>query len=180
MTTAKLLAQTVRLVTEGLVEETFRQVAELGETLTAAQFEVLRFIDRHERPTIGEVAEALHISSAAATKSVSGLEERARPLVQRSRGADRRTVRLATTAAGNALVNTVRATFTGRLEAVLERMGSAEQARLEEGLRAFLAAALVTAGDCDAACLRCGIDHSESCLVHLAEVGLVGPRERRC
>lgn len=178
--TGKSLAQVLRLVMEGLMEETFAEVCADGIEVTAAQFEVLRFIDRHERPTIGDVAEGLKTSSAAATKAVAGLVERPEPLVARSRGTDRRTVRLETTLAGHRLVKRIRESFTARLDAILDRMAPDERDALARGLHGFLEAALVRPTDCDAACLRCGIDHSDDCLVHLAEVSIQGRRVTRC
>ena len=175
-----MLSQALRLLQEGLMQETFAEVGASDEAITAAQFEVLRFIDRHERPTIGELAEGLKISSAAATKAVAGLEERPRPLVTRSRGADRRTVLLDTTPAGNGLVRRVRETFTNKLETILDRLEPRVQDALEDGLRGFLAAALHRARDCDAACLRCGVDHTDDCVVQLAELRLSDAAGRRC
>ncbi len=175
--TAKTLAQVLRLMTEGLMAETFAEFEARGERITEAQFEVLRFIDRHERPTIGDVAEALHISSAAATKAVSGLVERAVPLVQRTRGADRRTVLLETTLAGSRLVTAVRATFTGKLDGILDRLGPAAQEQLTTSLAALLTAALVRPADCDAACLRCGVDHHDGCVVSRAERALAAGQQ---
>jgi DNA-binding MarR family transcriptional regulator len=173
--TSKMLTQVLRLVQGGLLEEVFAGTVVDGpdgacEALTAAQFEVLRYIDRHERPTVKELADGLGMSSAAATKAVKGLgEERLVPLVRRARGSDRRTVRLATTAAGHEVVRQVRQSFTERLETIFEHMDAADQTALGAGLRAFLEAALTRPAECDAACLRCGIDHSDGCVVHLCE-----------
>lgn len=173
--TAKTLSQVMRLLTEGLMDETFREVSAHGERLTSSQYEVLRYIDRHELPTVGEVAEGLGISSAAATKAVAGLSERAEPLVSRMRPhADRRRVRLATTQAGAELARRVREEFTHRLESILEQMPADRRRQLSEGLLAFLQAALLRPCDCDAACLRCGLDHTDDCVVHVAELVLCG------
>jgi DNA-binding MarR family transcriptional regulator len=186
--TTKMMTQVVRLVHLGLLEEVFATSGVVGpdgacESITSSQFEVVRYVDRHERPTIKEVALGLGMSSAAATKAVKGLsEERRVPLVRRARGSDRRTVRLTTTAAGHEIVRTVREAFTARLDDVFALMGDDEREALAQGLRGFLQAALTQPGECDAACLRCGIDHSDNCVVYLAEQRVCGEvvRERQC
>ncbi|MBI5833404.1 MAG: hypothetical protein HZB16_13990 [Armatimonadetes bacterium] len=172
--TAKMLSQLVRLVSLGVAEEVYAAavipVADGGrESITCSQFEVLRYIDRHELPTVKEVADGLRMSSAAVTKAVRGLsEERRVPLVQRGRGSDRRTVRLTSTAAGHDLVRVVRAEIDRRVAGVLERMGEPDRAALTHGLRQFLLSALVSQREGDIACLRCGVDHNDLCAVHCA------------
>jgi len=169
---AKALMQLVRWVCDGVLVETFAEVNQDRVEITAAQFDLLRYIDRHVSPTIGEVAEGLKISSAAATKGVAGLAERAEPLVERQRGTDRREVHLRTTPAGEALVELVRERFTTKLEAILGRMDDEDRRALDRGVLALLEAALVSPADCDAACLRCGVEREEDCLVHLAELSM--------
>ena len=170
--TAKALMQVVRWVGDGVMAETFAEVNADGGEITAAQFDLLRFVDRHVSPTIGEVAEGLKISNPAATKGVAGLAERQPPLLERRRGQDRRAVHLRTTASGHTLVELVRRRFTAKLEGILQQMAPADYDALERGVHALLAAALVSPADCDAACLRCGVEREEDCVVHLAELGL--------
>lgn len=178
--TAKALMQVLRLVTDGLMAETFAEVGRQGEAVTAAQFEVLRYIDGHLDPTIGEVADGLGTSSAAATKAVNGLAERVQPLVQRWRGEDdRRTVLVRTTDLGRQVVEQVREGFTARLDGVLGRMAPDARQALDRGVRAMLEAALTSERECAAACLRCGVETSPDCVVHLAELALGGRRGER-
>lgn len=175
--TPKLLSQLVRLLTHGLLGEVFAELHAAGETLTEAQYEVLRYIDRHDRPTIGEVAEALGISSAAATKMVRALAENGpTPLVRRMRGLDRRTVRVASTPKGASLVKRVRDGYNARIEAIEAQLSETDREALRRGVTTFLRAALGDPEHCDAACLRCGIDGSEDCLIRLAEVAIPGQR----
>jgi len=172
--TAKMLSQSLRLVSLGVAEEVYAETSipvpdGSRESITSSQFEVLRYIDRHELPTIKDVADGLRMSSAAATKAVKGLsEERRVPLVRRGRGSDRRTVRLTTTAAGHGLVREVRAAIDERVADVLDRMDTVERDALAKGLRAFLLAALVSQREGNIACLRCGVDHNDLCAVHCA------------
>lgn len=175
--TGKTLTQLLRLVLNGLLEDVFAEAQVDGEQITAAQFEVLRYIDRHHQPTVKQVAGALRISSAAATKATAGLSElRAVPLVGKAKGSDRREVRLTTTAAGHELVERVQDGFAARLGSILAAMSADDRAALDRGLGAFLRAALCEPDDFDAACLRCGIDCSDECLVHLVELEQNGGR----
>ena len=169
-----MLGQLVRLVSLGVAEEVYAATAIPvssggSESITSSQFEVLRYIDRHELPTIKDVADGLGMTSAAATKAVKGLsEERQVPLVRRGRGSDRRTVRLTSTAAGRDLVRGVRAEIDRRIAGVLDRMDEDDRASLTRGLRQFLLSALVSQKEGDIDCLRCGVDHNELCAVHCA------------
>jgi DNA-binding MarR family transcriptional regulator len=178
---SKTLTQIVRLVTNGLMTEVFAVTSVAHETVTAAQFEVLRYVDRHVEPTMKQVADGLNISAAAATKAVRGLaEERDTALVERLPGVDRRTVHLATTQAGRDLVRRIADGFRRRLEEVFERMSADELAAFEYGTQAFLEAALMREADCDAACLRCGVDGVDTCVVRITELALTGGQPRPC
>lgn len=178
----KQLTQVVRYVSVGLMDEVFEEVcAQGGTAITESQFQALRYVDRHRGATVGDLAEALGISSAAATKAARGLcEDRQPPLVRRRRGTDRREVRLETTAAGARLVALVRDVYSRRLEAIFGRMSDLDRRAMARGLEGFLKAALQRPCDCDAACLRCGVDHSDECLVYLTTVALGAAEAANC
>ncbi|HZU67911.1 MAG TPA: MarR family transcriptional regulator [Ktedonobacteraceae bacterium] len=68
--------------------------------LTPRQFEVLTFLAQRERWSVGEIASALGVSSAAATKAVARLERKG--LVKRAENmTDRRCVDVTLTRSGN-------------------------------------------------------------------------------
>ena len=70
--------------------------------VTARQLEVLAFLRRREQWLVGEVADALGVSSAAATKAITRLERKG--LVVRSVNViDRRRVDVRVTRAGSEL-----------------------------------------------------------------------------
>ncbi len=69
-------------------------------SITPRQFEVLTFLSRQECWSVGEIASALGVSSAAATKAVARLERKG--LVRRSENMmDRRCVDVTLTRSGN-------------------------------------------------------------------------------
>lgn len=71
--------------------------------ITARQMEVLTFLSRREYWSVGDVAAALGISSAAATKAIARLERKG--LVRRSENMmDRRCVDVSLTRSGNELI----------------------------------------------------------------------------
>ncbi len=71
--------------------------------VTARQLEVLAFLRRREQWLVGEVADALGVSSAAATKAITRLERKG--LVVRSVNViDRRRVDVRVTRAGSELI----------------------------------------------------------------------------
>jgi DNA-binding MarR family transcriptional regulator len=71
--------------------------------LTPRQFEVLTFLAQREHWSVGEIATALGVSSAAATKAVARLERKG--LVKRSENMlDRRCVDVTLTRSGNEAV----------------------------------------------------------------------------
>lgn len=178
--TAKLMTQLVRWTSHGLLDAVFAECQAGGGGISEAQFEVLRYIDCHTAPTIGAVADSLHISSAAATKMVKTLADRPTPLVTRARGEDRRTVHLCTTRAGRAVVDGIRRAYTSRLDEVIGRLDDEDRAALERGVGAFLESVLASPDDADAACLRCGVDSSPDCLVRLAELAFDRPSPLKC
>ncbi|HAZ62825.1 MAG TPA: hypothetical protein DCZ72_04340 [Armatimonadetes bacterium] len=169
--------QFVRLVSEGLLEQVFADVAwrepsGSTEQVTPAQFEVLRYIDSHHRSSVGQVSTALGLTSAAVTKAVGGLAEgRVTPLVVRLPDTDRRVVRLSTTKAGAALVAQLATAIETQLMRVVESLPVTQRGELKRGLRAFLAAAVTNERAGDWACLRCGAQHSGSCVIEQAGFG---------
>lgn len=79
-------------------------------TITPRQLEVLAFLARREHWSVGEVASALGVSSAAATKAVSRLERKG--MVTRSVNMlDRRCVDVQVTRSGNELIRRGAKTF---------------------------------------------------------------------
>lgn len=155
--TLKLFCATV---TEAVLAPTAQELAKYE--LTATQYVALRYLRLHERPTGGELAEGLRISHAAATKLVDRLE--ARGLVRRGADpGDRRVLSLELTPQGKRIAGEAAEVELGRVEAVLARMSTHQVEGLQKAMEAFIGAALSTAEQVDAVCLRCGHEHIEEC-----------------
>ena len=51
-------------------------VARAAESITSRQLELLQFLAKRQQMSVGDVAEALKVSSAAATKAITRLERK--------------------------------------------------------------------------------------------------------
>ena len=131
-------------------------------SLSSVQFFALRFIDLHDQPNLGAIAEALTVSNAAATKLADRLVRKG--LVARVEGAvDRRERRLTLTGKGKSLLTSETEMGERRMEEVLARLAEADQKHLRRGLEAYLAAALRAPEEIQRVCLRCGKQHERDC-----------------
>jgi DNA-binding MarR family transcriptional regulator len=117
-----------------------RMAAQLG--LTAPQRLALRFIGRHPRVTLGELAELLHLHPGTVTGIVRHLEELG--LITRERSSeDVRRMHLTVTAAGRALDRKRRGTVEAAVRRAVAELDPAqldETARVMERLATALAA----------------------------------------
>jgi len=162
-----------QLLREGLVAQLFDGQQYAGVSLTEAQFRMLQCVYQHEQATVSQVAEALRISRAAATKGLQRLEEKG--LVRRGECAqDRRLLELRLTPRGQEVIRAVRAGFQERLEAILKGLNPEKREALVQALSAFLRAALSHQEFIHLACLRCGFEHDPACLVNQAQRNLTG------
>lgn len=130
--------------------------------LSPVQFAAMRYVDLHEQPNLGAIAEALAVSNAAATKLVDRLVRRG--YMRRAEGAvDRRARQLSLTPEGAALLAAAADETMRRMEEILDRLPAEIREDLRRGLEGFLAAALRTPEDVRRICLRCGREHMRSC-----------------
>ncbi len=141
---------------------------ELKETtkdrVTPSQLRVLKLVARTNARRIGDVADFLAVSNAAASKAVDRLVRRG--LVRRAEAAaDRRAVELSLTPDGRALLAQYEAATTHVLKEVF---GSLPQNRLEETANFLdeLSTRMVKEGRTrEGICLRCGIHFRDRCLL---------------
>lgn len=130
--------------------------------LSPVQFAAMRYVDLHDQPNLGAIAEALAVSNAAATKLVDRLVRRG--YMSRAEGAvDRRARQLALTEKGADLLAASMEGAVRRMEEILDHLSPGDRESLRRGLEGFLAAALQTPGDVQRICLRCGREHARSC-----------------
>lgn len=169
----KIIELFLQFMRQGLLAEVFEGRTYASIELTEPQFRTLQFIHQHDHPTICQLAEALFISRAAATKMVQRLEEKA--LVTRQECSyDRRLLELALTPLGEEVVKAVRDCYQARLHGLLEAMPPEDSQSLVQGLYSFLEVALRTQQAIDRTCLRCGQEHQPTCLVNQTHRRLTG------
>lgn len=107
-----------------------------GGTITPSQLFSLGTVIRHERVTIGQIAELEHIKPPSASKIVAALE--AEGLVERSVSpADRRCTHIVATPAGHQHLDRVRAAGRGWLSEQLTTLRDDEIAAIEQALPAL-------------------------------------------
>ena len=131
--------------------------------LTPVQFAALWFIARHKNVNLSDLAGALGVTNAAATKLVDRLVHR--KLIERREGPiDRREKILVPTPRGEETLAAATEAGWGRIKAILARMGEEERAGFCRGLAAFLRLALTEAELVERVCLKCGDEHTADCL----------------
>ena len=134
------------------------------DRVTASQLRVLKLVARTNARRIGDVADFLAVSNAAASKAVDRLVRRG--LVRRAEAAsDRRAVELSLTTEGRTLLAQYEAATAQVLKEVF---GSLPQEQLAD-TAAFLdqlSTRMVKEGRTrDGICLRCGIHFRDRCLL---------------
>lgn len=148
-----------------------------GEGMTETQYHALRYIRLHNSPAAGDLAEALQISNAAATKLIDRLEKKA--LVFRGADpSDRRAMRLRLSDKGQKLAAQLSDAEQAYFSEIIARMSPSEIEALQCGMGGFLKAALLTPEKIDRICLRCGCEHIEDCLGNLQYCHLTGLSKR--
>lgn len=105
-------------------------------TITPSQLFTLGTIIRHERVTIGQIAELEHVRPPSASKIVTALE--AEGLVERSVSpSDRRCTHIVATPAGHAHLDEVRAAGRGWISEQLAALAPDDIASIEQALPAL-------------------------------------------
>lgn len=134
----------------------------VGHQLSMVQFFALRFIGLHERPNLGDVAQALGVSNAAATKLIDRLVKKG--LVSRVEDpVDRRERRLGLTKQGEGFFTAISEADQELIALTLDRLSRQDQQALRQGLQAFLAATLDDPAAIRRVCLQCGREHEPDC-----------------
>jgi DNA-binding MarR family transcriptional regulator len=154
----KILSTTID---EWMVEE-LKEVT--NDRVTASQLKVLKLVARTNARRIGDVADFLAVSNAAASKAVDRLVRRG--LLRRAEAAsDRRAVELSLTSEGRTLLAQYEVVTNQVLKEVF---GSLPQDQLHE-TAAFLdqlSTKMVKEGRTrEGICLRCGIHFRDRCLL---------------
>ncbi len=144
------------------MEEELKEVTK--DRVTPSQLKVLKLVARTNARRIGDVADFLAVSNAAASKAVDRLVRRG--LVRRTEAAsDRRAVELSLTPEGRTLLAQYEAATSQVLKEVF---GSLPPERLEQTANFLdeLSTQMVKEGRTrEGICLRCGIHFRDRCLL---------------
>jgi DNA-binding MarR family transcriptional regulator len=147
-----------RVLEQALLEEI------AGTQITVSQLRLLKLVARGESQTIGNVANFLGISNAAASKAADRLVRR--KLLRRTEGAsDRRSIELSLTEAGRRLVGQYDAARNKRLEKVFRQFPVEElhaTARIMERVAVAVVGHTPNPGE---VCLQCKMYFREKCLL---------------
>jgi DNA-binding MarR family transcriptional regulator len=143
------------------------------DQLTQVQLLCMRFVYLHPECSVGDIADGLMVSDAASAKLVDRLVKK-QILTRTEDPADRRVLKIKLTATGNGLLAKASQIEQERFEEILTQMAPEAVVALTEGLIAFLGAALVSAADIEAVCLKCGLDHLVECPGNLRYRQLTG------
>ncbi len=112
--------------------------------LTGPQLLVLKIVGERDRPTMGEIAEAVHLSQATATGILDRLERKG--LVHRTRDdPDRRKVRVVPTPAANAVLATAPPVLQESFAAGFSALPETEKAQILSSLERLVS--LMEAGN---------------------------------
>lgn len=144
------------------MEQELREVTD--DRVTPSQLKVLKLVARTNARRIGDVADFLAVSNAAASKAVDRLVRRG--LIRRTEAAaDRRAVELSLTPEGRTLL----AQYEAATNQVLKELfGSLDQEQLKDTAQFLdqLSTEVVKTGRVrDGICLRCGIHFRDRCIL---------------
>jgi DNA-binding MarR family transcriptional regulator len=154
-----------------VVEPGLNELAD--DQLTQVQLSCLRFTMLHPEPSVGDIAAGLSISDAASAKLIDRLV-RKNLLIREENPVDRRVLKIKLTATARKMLDEVNAGEEKRFQRILDRMTPADTQILQNGLAAFLQAALETPEEIDRVCLKCGWDHYPDCLGNIRHRQLTG------
>jgi DNA-binding MarR family transcriptional regulator len=140
------LAEALLATSRALVGIAIRGLAAVSTDVTLAQHRVLLLLDEREELSVGDVAQLLAVNQSNASRHTTRLVDLG--LVTRDPAPhDARSVVLRLTPAGRARVDAVRSARVREIRSVLARMEVSDVRRVAAALRAFEAAAGVTAVD---------------------------------
>lgn len=136
-----------------------------SDEITASQFQALKHIAHNGPCTIGSIAGGLGISQPAATMLVDRMVRKG--LLERHAGrSDRRQTDVSLASHGAELLDRIEAERAAKLAQIVRLMDPPERERFVESLERFVEAALEVEKSPSQACLRCGTEHHEDCIVN--------------
>jgi len=137
-------------------------IPECDNKLTNTQLACLYFVCVHNEPSVGDIANGLTISNAAAVKLIDRLVKKGY-LARIGVPEDRRVLKIKLTSAGMNILEKYSSEQTRVFGRIIRQMTPQARDALEQGLIEFLKAALVTPELIEKVCLRCGWEHFPDC-----------------
>jgi DNA-binding MarR family transcriptional regulator len=141
--------------------------------LTFQQVQALVYVNHHGGCSIGDLASGLAISHPAAVKLIDRLQRKGLTAKDED-PQDRRVSCVSLTEQGTQVVERIQQKRAMMITKALEHMTPDEQDGLIKGLEKLLAATLETENLIDSVCLRCGVSHSQTCVVNRAHLAVTG------
>jgi DNA-binding MarR family transcriptional regulator len=142
-----------------------RLLREVGpRQLTSSQFKLLKLVALTDAQTIGDVAEFLGVSNAAASKAVDKLVRQGL-LVRNEAQSDRRAIQLSLTAASRRVQSAYDAARDRKLASVFREFRAQDLQRTADLLDRLSANIVDHTAQADELCLQCGIYYRKKCLV---------------
>ncbi len=136
-----------------------------SDEITVSQFQALKHIAHNGPCTIGSIAGGLSISQPAATMLVDRMVRKG--LLERHPGpTDRRQTEVSLAEYGYQLLERIEAERAKKLAQIVKLMDRPEREQFVESLERFIEAALEVEKSPNEACLRCGTEHHEDCIVN--------------
>lgn len=144
------------------MEEELREVT--NDRVTTSQLKVLKLVARTNARRIGDVADFLAVSNAAASKAVDRLVKRG--LIRRTEAAaDRRAVELSLTADGRTLLAQYEAATSQVLKDLFGGLDQDQLKNTAEFLDHLSTEVVKTGRVREGICLRCGIHFRDRCIL---------------
>ena len=155
----------VRILSSTIDEWMAQELSEVTENkVTTSQLKVLKLVARTNARRIGDVADFLAVSNAAASKAVDRLVRRG--LIRRTEAAaDRRAVELSLTPEGRTLLAQYEAATTHVLKDLFGGLDQAHLKSVADFLDQLSTEVVKTGRVRDGICLRCGIHFRDRCIL---------------
>jgi len=135
------------------------------EEITPSLMECLQYVYLHGSSPVREIAAGLEVSVSAASQLVDRLVRRGLA-TRRENAEDRRLTSVELSDTGVEAVRQMRERRLRWFESVLGAMPRSRRSALLDGLESFLRVALASEENIDHACVRCGLEHVQFCVVN--------------
>ncbi len=117
-----------------------------------------------------EIAAGLEVSLSAVSQLVERLVRKGL-MTRRENELDRRLAQVGLTESGESLVRQMRERRAEWFESIAGAMPDEKRRALLDGLESFMRIALAREANIDHACVKCGMEHTPSCVINEVKTG---------